>query len=215
MLNNSHIITPTDYEILARFLLAALWGGIVGAEREYRSKSAGFRTMIMISVGACFFTLMSQFLGNVGVASGIVTGVGFLGAGVIFRGETRVSGINTAASIWVVAAVGMGIGGGHYFSSMCASVLVFIVLSIFPHVESLINNLNQTRQYIIQCPYSSSVKDSLGELFLANHLKYQLIKEIKEGNSLTLGWQVQGSLDKHKMIVTALESDDIINKFEY
>jgi putative Mg2+ transporter-C (MgtC) family protein len=215
MFNNIHIITPSDYEILVRFLLAALWGGIVGLEREYRSKSAGFRTMIMISVGACFFTLMSQFLGNIGVASGIVTGVGFLGAGVIFRGENRVSGINTAASIWAVAAVGMGIGGGRYFSSGCGSVLVLIILSIFPYVESFIRKVNQTRQYIIQCPYSSSVKDSVAKLFLTNHLKYQLTTEIKEENSLTLGWQVQGSLDKHEMLVEDLENDDTIEKFEY
>ncbi|HEX7844380.1 MAG TPA: MgtC/SapB family protein, partial [Chitinophagaceae bacterium] len=92
-----------DTEIILRFLLAALWGGVVGAEREYRSKSAGFRTMIMISVGSCFFTMMSAFIGAGNnpdrIASNIVTGIGFLGAGVIFRGDNRVNGITTAATI--------------------------------------------------------------------------------------------------------------------
>ena len=92
-----------DFEILARFLLAALWGGIVGIERQYRSKSAGFRTMIMISMGACFFTMMSIWIGQANnpdrIASNIVTGIGFLGAGVIFRGDNRVNGITTAATI--------------------------------------------------------------------------------------------------------------------
>src|SRR5262249_33409635 len=107
----------TSYEILIRFVLAAIWGGLVGAEREYRSKAAGFRTMIMISMGSCLFTMLSILIGGSTpdrIASNIVTGIGFLGAGVIFRGETKVNGSTTAASIWAVAAVGMGIGGGYY-----------------------------------------------------------------------------------------------------
>lgn len=99
-------------EILIRFLLAAVCGGIIGAEREYRSKSAGFRTMIMIAIGACLFTMMSEQIGGVGnpdrIASNIVTGIGFLGAGVIFRGENRVNGITTAASIWGGLCTGYG-----------------------------------------------------------------------------------------------------------
>ncbi|OJV97509.1 MAG: magnesium transporter MgtC, partial [Sphingobacteriales bacterium 44-61] len=140
-----------DYEILGRFLLAALWGGIVGIEREYRNKSAGFRTMIMISIGSCFFTIMSQLIGEGGnpdrIASNIVTGIGFLGAGVIFRGDNRVNGITTAATIWAVAAVGMGIGGGQYFIAAYASILILVVLAILPYVEDLIDRINQTRLY--------------------------------------------------------------------
>src|ERR1700712_182471 len=144
-----------DTEILIRFLLAALWGGIVGLEREYRSKSAGFRTMIMISTGACFFTIMSKVIGGPingdRIASNIVTGIGFLGAGVIFRGgENRVSGITTAATIWTVAAVGMGIGAGYYFAAACASILIIIVLAILPYVENKIDKLSQTRTYVLQ-----------------------------------------------------------------
>ena len=135
-----------DYEILLRFLLAALWGGIVGAERQYRSKSAGFRTMIMISMGACFFTMMSVLIGGAvshdRIASNIVTGIGFLGAGVIFRGENRINGITTAATIWAVAAVGMGIGSGYYFASSCASILIFLILAVLPSMESYIELLN-------------------------------------------------------------------------
>ena len=112
-------------EIIIRFLLAALWGGLVGIEREYRSKSAGFRTMILISIGSCFFTMMSVGIGPTNpdrIAANIVTGIGFLGAGVIFRGENRINGITTAATIWAVAAVGMGIGGGYYFAAGCGSL---------------------------------------------------------------------------------------------
>src|SRR5215831_10879164 len=126
-----------DYEILTRFFLAALWGGLVGVEREYRSKSAGFRTMIMISIGACLFTMMSQWIGDKNnpdrIASNIVTGIGFLGAGVIFRGENKINGITTAATIWAVAAVGMSIGAGKYFAATVASIFILLVLAILPY----------------------------------------------------------------------------------
>ena len=149
-----------DVEILLRFLLAALWGGIVGSERQYRSKSAGFRTMIMISMGACFFTIMSILIGGPGnpdrIASNIVTGIGFLGAGVIFRGENRINGITTAATIWAVAAVGMGIGAGYYFPAASASILILFVLAVLPYFENIIERMNQSKVYSIACPFSEN-----------------------------------------------------------
>ena len=142
-----------DSEIIIRFLLAALWGGLVGAEREYRSKSAGFRTMIMISVGSCLFTMMSAYIGAGSnpdrIASNIVTGIGFLGAGVIFRGDNRVNGITTAATIWTVAAVGMGIGCGQYFAAGCASILILVILSILPYIESAIDRWKPKRDFLV------------------------------------------------------------------
>jgi putative Mg2+ transporter-C (MgtC) family protein len=108
-----------NQELIIRFLLALLCGAIIGAEREYRNKSAGFRTMILISLGACFFTFISQLIGGSNspdrIASNIVSGIGFIGAGVIFKGDNTINGITTAATIWVVAAVGMGIGAGFLF----------------------------------------------------------------------------------------------------
>ncbi|MGN6291602.1 MAG: MgtC/SapB family protein [Chitinophagaceae bacterium] len=208
-----------DYEILGRFLLAALWGGIVGIEREYRSKSAGFRTMIMISIGSCFFTIMSQLIGEGSnpdrIASNIVTGIGFLGAGVIFRGDNRVNGITTAATIWAVAAVGMGIGGGQYFIAAYASVLILIVLAILPYVEDLIDKINQTKLYIIQCRFDPSAKEALAKLFIENKLRFKLTKEVKEGQILVTSWQVQGHAERHKLIIAALEQDSNIERFEY
>ncbi len=208
-----------DYEILGRFLLAALWGGIVGIEREYRNKSAGFRTMIMISIGSCFFTIMSQLIGEGGnpdrIASNIVTGIGFLGAGVIFRGDNRVNGITTAATIWAVAAVGMGIGGGQYFIAAYASILILVVLAILPYVEDLIDKINQTRLYSIQCRFNPSAKETIEKLFIENKLRYKLTKEVKEGQILVTSWQVQGHAERHKLIIATLEQDDNIERFEY
>jgi putative Mg2+ transporter-C (MgtC) family protein len=204
-----------EYEILGRFLLAALWGGIIGAEREFRNKSAGFRTMILISAGACFFTLMSSLMNIPGIAQGIVTGVGFLGAGVIFRSESRVTGINTAATIWVVSAVGMGIGSGHYFISGFASLLILIVLTFLPVVDNFIEKNNQIRIYTVQCAFNHSAKENFERLFRENTLKFRLIKEIKNGQQLSLSWEISGRLEKHKSIVANLEQDEAVEKFEY
>ena len=208
-----------DYEIIARILLAALWGGIVGAEREYHSKSAGFRTMIMISMGSCFFTMMSVLIGGTGnpdrIASNIVTGIGFLGAGVIFRGENRINGITTAATIWAVAAVGMGIGAGHYFASASASVLILVVLAILPYFENMIDQFNQSKVYSIQCDFSDGKRFQYEQLLKRYNLKFRLVKEIKQGEMLSANWQVQGHAKNHQQFIAAIMKDTSVTRFEY
>lgn len=208
-----------EYEILARLLLAALWGGLVGVEREYRGKSAGFRTMIMISMGSCFFTMMSEQIGAPGnadrIASNIVTGIGFLGAGVIFRGDNRVNGITTAATIWGVASVGMGIGGGYYFAAAIASILILIVLSVLPYIEQLIDKWNQSRTYIIKTPYTENVIAGFEELFQQHKLKYRLEGQVKEGTDFTTTWLVQGSAKRQLQYITEMNKRTDLIKFEY
>jgi putative Mg2+ transporter-C (MgtC) family protein len=207
-------------EILIRFLLAALWGGIVGLEREYRSKSAGFRTMIMISTGACFFTMMSGIIGGPNntdrIASNIVTGIGFLGAGVIFRGgENRVSGITTAATIWTVAAVGMGIGTGYYFAAGCASLLIIFVLSILPYVEAGIDAISQTKTYSIQGTYITGMAFLYEDMMKEHHLHYKRNGQVKQRDILTLTWEVRGSAKNHHAFAESLSKDEAVQRFEF
>ncbi|MEO8406373.1 MAG: MgtC/SapB family protein [Chitinophagaceae bacterium] len=207
------------YEIMLRFLLAILWGGIVGAEREYHSKSAGFRTMIMISVGACFFTMMSMYIGNPGnmdrIASNIVTGIGFLGAGVIFRGENRVNGITTAATIWAVAAVGMGIGSGYYWTSAYASVLIIFILAILPYFETIIDRSNQTKSYSIQIPYAVDSLEKYEEIMRQCKLRFKITKQLKHSDAITISWQVHGPAKNHERFASLLRQDTSILHFEF
>src|ERR1700744_4735213 len=97
---------PATTDVLLKLILAVLVGGAIGAEREYRSKSAGFRTLTLICLGATLFTILSQLIGVRGaperIASNVVVGIGFVGAGVIFKGDvhSKVNGITTAAMIW-------------------------------------------------------------------------------------------------------------------
>jgi putative Mg2+ transporter-C (MgtC) family protein len=128
----------TEVEMVLRLLLATVLSAVVGYERERAKKPAGLRTHILIGLGASLFTIASiyGFGGNgepARVAAGVVTGVGFLGAGVIFRGmrgDVPV-GLTTAASIWVTAAVGVAAGAGLYLISTVVAVLSLIVLRRF------------------------------------------------------------------------------------
>jgi len=207
-----------DYEILIRFLMAVLFGGIVGIEREYRSKSAGFRTMIMIAFGSCFFTLMSNFIGlkdTDRIASNIVTGIGFLGAGVIFRSESRVNGITTAATIWAVAAVGMGIGAGHYFASAFGSAVIIFVLAVLPYAENFIEKLNRSITYNITAKYSDEQKPFFEGRFKHHHLRARLVKEVKENDELMLSFDAVGSLKHHEKMAKELQALPGVKRVEH
>lgn len=208
-----------DYEITLRFLLAVILGGLIGAEREYRGKSAGFRTMIMISLGSCLFTIISILIGGTStpdrIASNIVTGIGFLGAGVIFKNENIINGITTSATIWTVAAVGMAVGGGYYFVSIGASIIILIILAVLPYLERLIDKLNQSKIYIINCENIPNQIEVIEMIFKENHLKFKLTSQIIETETLSIHWQVQGALKNHVNFVKIISTNKHIIRIEY
>lgn len=137
----------SDAELVQRLLLSALLGGIVGLEREFRNKSAGLRTNILIAIGSALFTLMSIELGDAKltdptrVAAQIVVGVGFLGAGAIMRTDAGVQGLTTAATIWVNAAIGVAVGGGEYHLAIIATLITLGVLLVLHPLEIGIDKL--------------------------------------------------------------------------
>jgi putative Mg2+ transporter-C (MgtC) family protein len=204
-----------DNELIIQFLLATLWGGIIGAEREYRSKSAGFRTMIMISLGACFFTIISKWIGAPNnpdrIASNIVSGIGFLGAGVIFRGDNRINGITTAATIWVVAAVGMGIGAGYYFAAACSSIFMILTLAILPYLEQYIDTLNQAKKYSVLVTYQKDSIEKIEAVFSNYKINYRLVRAHKTEDKINLEWDIQAHKKLHVKLSQALmENPDIL-----
>lgn len=123
-----------DPEILVRLLLAVVVGGIIGYERKRLNKPAGLRTHMLVSMGAALFTIVSiTSFSNVDpsrVVAGIVTGIGFLGAGTIFREKDTIKGLTTAASLWAVAAIGITAGIGEYAIMATATVLVILILQL-------------------------------------------------------------------------------------
>ncbi len=138
----------TNYvEPAVQILLAALLGGLIGLERERRHRPAGFRTNILIAIGACLFTQLSirgfPLVGaaqdTARVAAQVVSGVGFLGAGALFQNRNKVRGLTTAAGIWVVAAIGMASGAGAYFMAIFAAVVATSVLWLLRPVSRIVS----------------------------------------------------------------------------
>jgi putative Mg2+ transporter-C (MgtC) family protein len=126
-----------DLTMTLRILLAAALGAVIGYQRERAGKAAGLRTHMLICIGSALFTLVSiyGFDTDLRIAAGIVTGVGFLGAGAIINtGEGIVQGLTTAASIWVSAAIGLAAGAGLYVLASVATLLALIVLMIHPRI---------------------------------------------------------------------------------
>ncbi len=123
----------TELILAGRLVLAAFLGAVIGYERELRGRSAGLRTFAAVALGACLFSIISYTVvprGNetTRIAAQIVTGVGFLGAGVILHGQGHVSGLTTSATLWAAAAVGMAVGYGLYILAVVATLLLVLLL---------------------------------------------------------------------------------------
>jgi putative Mg2+ transporter-C (MgtC) family protein len=209
---------PSFDVLLLRFLLVIIVGGLIGAEREYRSKSAGFRTMILICLGSFLFTTFSIQIGGLEtdrIASNIVTGIGFLGAGVIFKSENRINGLTTAAAIWAVAALGMGIADGAYEIVLLATAIILMSLFLLTALEKKIDKINQTRTYKIVSVYKP---DLLQEY--ENHLKeckltFNRVKQSKKGEYISGTWMVHGIEKYHTKFIEKILHDSTVKEFEF
>lgn len=142
-----------EWELVLRISVAALLGGLIGLEREYRAKEAGFRTHFLVALGSALFMIVSAYgFSDVAmtetsrwdvsrIASQVVTGIGFIGAGTIIfhKSENIVSGLTTAAGLWATAAIGLACGGGMYMLSVVSTLLVLIGLEGFNFFRSKTN----------------------------------------------------------------------------
>lgn len=134
-----------EWGIIFRLVLAAVLSGIVGFEREFHGRAAGFRTHILLCVGTTLIMITSVHIFDVysgrtpidpaRLAAGVVTGIGFLGAGTIMRYKASVRGLTTAASLWVVTGIGLAVGSGLYFGAIVATALAVITLMFFGRLE--------------------------------------------------------------------------------
>ena len=142
-------LTPQG-ELLLQIFLAAILGGMIGLEREYKRKEAGLKTFALVSFAACFLTIIDVSLTSKFVVPGtikldpsriiqaVAIGVGFIGAGLIIHKQGEVEGLTTAAALWATAAVGVGIGEKMYFISIISAFLIVAILSIMRLVEEKI-----------------------------------------------------------------------------
>jgi len=216
IIENHHFITQSE---INKFLLATLLCGLIGAEREYRSKSAGLKTMMMIGLGATLFTILSIKIGATSqdrIASNIVTGIGFLGAGVIFKEENRVKGLTTACIIWIVAAIGMAVGSGYYEQAIGVTGVVLLALIIFPFLEEIGDRRFTKRVYrIVKKQHVHGDLESYEEVFKENKLKPQRGKHQLVNNVITGNWTATGTPKNHQKFVEQMLKDNDIIEFDF
>ncbi|MFH1052031.1 MAG: MgtC/SapB family protein [bacterium] len=205
-------------EDIIKLLLSVALGGIVGLERQYREKAAGFRTIIIICLGTTVFSILSSKFGwgdPSRIAAGIVTGIGFLGAGVIIHNKGQVSGLTTAATVWYAAALGMGIGLGEYYFSIASVVLVLLILSFFPYLEKIISKLNEISSYTIIMVHNKKKIAELKELFAEYNLHIIATVKSRKNDKITILWRVKGKAKNHLIVKNKLMQYKDLLQFSY
>lgn len=177
-------MVPFDEQALIGILLAALVGALIGLEREYHDKTAGLRTMILIATGSALFTIMSGVIGSdvdpARVAAAIVSGVGFLGAGAVIKAGMNIRGLTTAASIWLVASLGMGMGAGAYALTGGVTILMLLVLWILPFFERRIDAMHEFLGFTITIKNTDRQEEKLLDIFAEEGIKYVSIRRSQQ-----------------------------------
>lgn len=128
------VVPPTELEIISRLVIALILGSLIGLERELKHMPAGLRTHALVALGSSLFTVISLSFFDVSdsarIAAGVVTGIGFIGGGAIFRSEDRIKGLTTAADLWLAAAVGVAVGIGFFIPAVVTVVLAMLTLIV-------------------------------------------------------------------------------------
>ncbi len=202
-------------EDIIKVIIALIAGACLGFEREFHDKPAGFRTLALICIGSTIFTIISEkYFHQDRVASNIVTGIGFLGAGVMLKEGLTVKGITTASTIWVTAAIGMTIGVGAYVLAAVELFLVLSTLVILNKFERALQAIIQKRSYeIIFKPDSHSIDNleaqlkTLGVTFSRSQLK-------KNSNRIVVIYRITAGRKVHVLISHLLADNDAIEAFE-
>ena len=202
-------------------LIATAFGGLVGIERELSDKAAGLRTNILICVGACLLAMLSRQAASAAggdstrIAAQIVSGIGFLGAGAIMRQGDQVTGLTTAATIWVVAAIGMTVGFGFYDVAAMATVLTVIVQGILPRIDAYIDELRQRHTFRIISDLHDEGLEEIKTIFRVADVKVLRRKLMKKSGSYYSEWYVSGPRLEQKNVVRKLLDSKHVRELTY
>ena len=206
---------------LFKLILALILGGLVGWERQFHDKPAGFRTNVLICVGSTLFTIFSVKMGSLHgsdpsrIAAQIVTGIGFLGAGAIIRHGEAVMGLTTAATIWLVASVGVGVGAGYYGLSFTAAVLVLCVLLLFRGLETLADQRHHVRTYSIALLAEDEAQKEIGNILNLCELKVTASKHMKSENRYFCEMTLSGRRSEHETLLDKLLKSPAVKEIRY
>jgi putative Mg2+ transporter-C (MgtC) family protein len=200
--------------------LAVLVGGLIGAEREFQDKAAGFRTIILITLGSTLFTIFSLSMDpgftQTRIASNIVTGIGFLGAGAIIREEGRIAGLTTAATIWLSAALGMGIGAGQIYFVLAATLVTLLVLLVFPKFEARIDKIREVRDYrIVVDANDLKALDKVQKAVIECSVRVYERHQSKTEKFIVSIWKTSGSPKNQEKFLSMMLKDKGIKELDY
>ncbi len=200
--NFSEVVELLRLDLLSALLIAVLLGGGVGLQRELRGKSAGLRTNILICVGATLFTQMSQSMALlVGdptrIAAQIVTGVGFLGAGTILHSKGFVTGLTSAATIWLVAAIGMAVGAGAIYEAAGAALLVILVLAVLGRVETYLRTQQEVTHLALEVGADPEKVIALEQIVERAGLEVERLRSERVGDKILVDLTMRGPKRLH------------------
>jgi putative Mg2+ transporter-C (MgtC) family protein len=190
-------------------VMSVICGGIIGFEREYKNKSTGFRTIVLITLGSTIFTIVSRHGTGADdrIAANIITGIGFIGAGVIFKDKMSVMGLTTAAVIWTAAAIGMTTGIGYHSLAFVFTIITLMILVLVDKVEFLIGNMKKNKMFNINFNSADITQlNALEEIVKKHKLKSKRLELFKTEDRLNVVLQITGV----KKDVDLL-SEDMIN----
>jgi len=213
-------MTPFAPDLLSLFVALTL-GAVIGLERELSDKAAGLRTNILICVGSCLFAILSKHLALVAgsdttrIAAQIVSGIGFLGAGAIMRDGEQVTGLTTAATIWVVAAIGVTVGYGYYSLAAATAVMTLIVQGVFPHLDTMIDELRQRHTFKITSDLDDDGLEQIKTIFRNSDVKVLRRKLMKRANLYYSEWYVAGPRLEQKSVVRKLLESKHVRELTY
>ncbi|MCP5106571.1 MAG: MgtC/SapB family protein [bacterium] len=184
-----------EIEIILKVLLAAVLGGLIGLERQISQKDAGLRTCILIAIGTALFTVLSLNLVEPSktadpsrLAAHIITGIGLLGAGVIIRARFSDRGLTTAATIWIVAGIGISVGSGYYLASLFVTIFVVLVLTALKYISAMLESQGQMHAYVIATEDRASVLIEVKKIIRELGLKYidSRLRKVDEGYEIEI-----------------------------
>ncbi len=204
---NGMDLTPA---IVLRLVLASALGGLVGLERELRGKPAGLRTNMFICAGSALFTILSELMAfrsggdPTRIASNLIPGIGFIGAGSIIRAQGSVHGLTTAATIFVLASVGMAIGSGFYWTGVFAAVMMVLALSLLGWMERSFEWKTEVRSYEIELPESELLVATLMPELERRDLKPHNFSCRPQDGKVRVNFDLDASVDQHR---------DLLKKF--
>jgi putative Mg2+ transporter-C (MgtC) family protein len=200
---------------LTRLIVAAILGGLIGLEREFKHRAAGLRTNMFICFGAAMFTLLSQRLAGVPsdaarIAAQIIPGIGFIGAGSILHTRGLTTGLTTAATLFVVASVGMAAGGGLYLTAMFATGLVLLALFLLGHMEETFNIKLLMTCYEVTGASVEEISNEVNRILEPHHRLMQNTLTGNTGQHIRLQFDVEGCNREQKELLQQLKASTVL-----